>query len=121
MLSICSSLLAVVRQDDGSPVVQFAHFSVKEYLTSARLTEAKDTISHFHVSMTAAHTIVAQASLGVLLHLDEGVTKDSLENFPLAEYVAEHWVGHARFENVSSNVEDGMKRLFDPIRSHFSV
>jgi hypothetical protein len=99
--------------------VQFAHFSVKEYLTSARLAEAKDTISRFHVSMTAAHTIVAQACLGVLLHLDENVTKDSLENFPLAEYAAEHWVGHARFENVSSNVEDGMKRLFDPSRSHF--
>ena len=121
VLSICSSLLVVVKQGNGLPVVQFAHFSVKEYLTSARLSEAKDIISHFHVSMTAAHTIVAQASLGVLLHLDEGVTKDSLENFPLAEYAAEHWVGHARFENVSPNVEDGMKRLFDPSRSHLSV
>ena len=121
VLSICSSLLAVVRQDFGSPVVQFAHFSVKEYLVSTRLAEAKDTISHFHVSMIAAHTIVAQACLGVLLHLDKTVTKDSLEDYPLVEYAAEHWVGHARFENVSSIVEDGMKRLFDPRRSHLSV
>ena len=101
--------------------MQFAHFSVKEYLTSARLAEAKDTIPHFHVSMTAAHTIVARAGLGVLLHFDEDVTKDSLEEFPLAEYAAENWVGHARFENVSSNVDDGIKRLFDPSRSHLSV
>ena len=121
VLSICSSLLAVVRQGGGSPVVQFAHFSVKEYLTSTRLAEAKDTISHFHVSMTTAHTIVAQACLGVLLHLDKTVTRDSLEDYPLAEYAAEHWVDHARFENVSSIVEDGMKRLFDPRRSHLSI
>ena len=120
VLSICSSLLAVVKQGD-SPVVQFAHFSVKEYLTSARLVNAKDSISHFHVSMTPAHTIVAQACLGVLLHLDKTVTNDSLKNFPLAEYAAEHWVGHARFENVSSYVEDGMKCLFDPSKGHLSL
>jgi hypothetical protein len=121
VLSICSSLLSVVDQDGGSRVVQFAHFSVKEYLTSARLIKAQDTISRCHVSMTAAHTIVAQACLGVLLHLDESVTKDSLEEFPLAEYAAEHWVGHAQFENVSLNVQDGTERLFDPSRSHLSV
>ena len=144
VLSMCSSLLAIVESEpqpnpegddddddsstsstshisSNSPVIQFAHFSVKEYLTSARLSKAKDTISHFHVSMTTAHTIVAQACLGVLLHFDENVTKDSLEEFPLAEYAAEHWVGHARFENVFSNVEDGMRRLFDPIRNHLSV
>jgi hypothetical protein len=121
VLSICSSLLAVVKPRGGSPVVQFTHFSVKEYLTSARLVESKDTISRFHISMTPAHTVVAQACLGVLLHLDENVTEDGLEKFPLAEYAAEHWVGHARFENVSSNVQDGMKRLFDPSESHISV
>ena len=100
---------------------QFAHFSVKEYLTSARLAKEKDPISRFHVSMTAAHTIIAQACLGVLLHLDENVTKESLKKFPLAEYAAEHWLGHAQFENVASNVLDGMKRLFDPSKNHLSV
>ena len=121
VLSICSSLLLVVKPDGGSPVVQFAHFSVKEYLTSTRLTKAKDTISRFHVSMTVAHTIVAQACLGVLLHLDDNTTEDSLEEFPLAEYAAEHWVGHARIENVASKVQEGMKRLFDPSKSHLLV
>jgi ankyrin repeat protein len=122
VLSVCSSLLAVVKPRRGSPVVQFAHFSVKEYLTSARLAKAKDAISRFQVSMTAAHTIVARACLGVLLHLDENITRRRLEKFPLAKYAAEHWVGHARFESVSSSVQDGMKRLFDPTsRSHLSV
>jgi ankyrin repeat protein len=120
VLSTCSSLLAIV-DVDGSPVIQFAHFSVKEYLTSARLAKTKDTLSRFHVSMTPAHTIVAQACLGVLLHLDENITKESLKDFPLAEYAAEHWVGHALFENVSQKVQDGMKRLFDPSKNHFSI
>ena len=121
VLSVCSSLLAVVEPDGGSPVVQFAHFSVKEYLTSARLVKANDTISRFHVSMTTAHTIIAQACLSVLLHLDENITEDSLEELPLARYAAEHWVGHARFEDVSSEVRDTMKRLFDPSESHHSA
>ena len=121
VLSICSSLLTVVKLNDGFSVVQFAHFSVKEYLTSARLAKARDTISRFHVSMTSAHTIVAQACLGVLLHLDETVTEASLGGFPLAEYAAKHCVGHAQFEDVSSKVQYGMKRLFDPGRNHLSV
>jgi ankyrin repeat protein len=121
VLSICSTLLVVVKPSSGSPVIQFAHFSVKEYLTSARLAETKDTISRFHVSMTPAHTIVAQACLGALLHLDENVTRDSLKDFHLAVYAAEHWVDHARIENVSSKVQDGMKHLFDPSKSHLSV
>jgi ankyrin repeat protein len=121
VLSIFSTLLVAVKPRSGSPVTQFAHFSVKEYLTSARLAETKDTISRFHVSMTPAHTIVAQACLGVLLHLDENITKDSLEDFILAEYAAEHWADHAQFENVSLKVQDGMKRLFDTSKSHLSV
>jgi len=121
VLSTCSSLLALVDDEGGVPVIQFAHFSVKEYLTSERLANTKDTISQFHVSMTAAPTIVVQACLGVLLHLDETVTEKSLKNFPLSKYAAEHWVDHAWFENVLSNVQDATKRLFDPSKSHLSV
>src|SRR5260221_8027758 len=118
--SICSSLLAIV-DVDGSSVIQFAHFSVKEYLTSDRLAESKETISRFHVSMTQAHTIVAQACLGVLQHIDESVTEGDLERFPLATYAAEHWVDHARFQDVSPKIQGGMKRLFDPNNHHLSV
>jgi ankyrin repeat protein len=120
VLSTCSSLLAFV-DVDGSPVIQFAHFSVKEYLTSQRVAEAKDSISRFHVTMTTAHTIVAQACLGVLLHIDENISEDDLEMFPLAEYAAEHTVGHSRFNDTSSTIQDGMKRLFDPNNRHLPV
>jgi len=106
---------------DGSPVIQFAHFSVKEYLTSKRLAEAKHMISRFYVSMTPAHTVVAQACLAVLLHFDENVTKDDLKDYPLAEYAVEHWVTHAQFEDVSPKVENEMKRLFDPSKHHLAI
>jgi len=119
MLSICSSLLEIV-DVDGSSVIQFSHFSVKEYLTSKRLAKSKETISRFHVSMTLAHTIIAQACIGVLLHIDQRTTKDDLEQFPLANYAAEHWVGHARFEGVSPKLQDGIERLFDPNKHHLS-
>ena len=68
VLSACSraGLLGVV-DVEGSPVVQFSHLSVIEYLTSERLVEAKDTVSRFHVSITQAHTIVGRACLGALL------------------------------------------------------
>jgi len=118
--STCSSLLVIV-DVDGTRVIQFAHLSVKEYLTSKRLADAGPNLSRFHVSMTQAHTIVAQACLGVLLHIDESITEDGLKKLPLAEYAAEHWVAHARFDDVSPNIQNGMKRLFDPKNRHLSV
>ena len=122
VLSACSSLLAVV-DVEFPPVVQFSHFSVKEFLTSARLAEASNIIHRrYLVSMTPAHTLATQACLGTLLHLNKDViTRDSLGDYPLAEYAAEHWVDHAQSEEVSQNIEVGMKQLFDPSTPHLTV
>lgn len=120
--STCSSLLAVV-DVGGSKVIQFAHFSVKEYLMSKRLREANDTISCFYVSNTPAHTMIAHACLGVLLHPNENVTKHDLKNFPLANYAAHHWFVHALFEDVSllPKIQNLVRSLFDPSKHHLSV
>lgn len=120
VMSTCSSLLAVVNVH-GYSFIQFAHFSVKEYLTSGRLAKAEDSISRFHITMTSAHTVVAQVCLGVLLHLDKGVNEDDLTDFPLVKYAADYWMDHAGFENISSHVQDGMRRLFDPNKHHLSI
>ena len=126
ILSTTSNLLAIVNVS-GSPIIQFSHFSVKEFLTSARLAEANDVICRrYHISMTPAHTLAARACLGILLHLDKIVAnQDSLEEFrkeyPLAEYAAKHWVDHAKFDGVSEAVEDGMKQLFDPRNPHLAI
>jgi ankyrin repeat domain-containing protein 50 len=121
VLSSTSNLLATVVVN-GSLVIQFSHFSVKEFLTSSRLAESNDIILHrYHISLTRAHTLAAQACLGMLLHLDQNIARNDLEKFALAEYAAEHWVDHARFEDVSRILEDGMKQLFDPTEFHFAV
>ena len=121
VLSTCSTLLSIV-YDRGSPVIQFSHFSVKEFLTSTRLTEAADIISRYHISMTPAHTLAAQACLSLLLHLNETITNNSLQYYsPLFDYSAEHWVDHVLSEDVSRNVGDAMKQLFDPNKPHLAI
>jgi len=121
VLSTCSTLLALVNIEDSS-FIQFSHFSVKEFLTSTRFAEKHDIIScRYHVAMTPAHTFVAQACLGILLHLDENITTYSLKDFPLAEYAAEHWVEHVHFEDVSEHVEEGMRQLFDGSKPHLAI
>jgi ankyrin repeat protein len=112
VLSACSSLIAVV-DVDGSPVVQFSHFSVKEYLTSDRLANSTADLSRYHVFPYSAHCLLAQASLGVLFHLSSQVNKNNIKRFPFAQYAAQYWVDHGRFENVSLNIQEAMERLFD--------
>ena len=66
VLSACSSLISIV-DDNYSRVVQFSHFSVKEYLTSDRLAASSGDISRYHILPESAHFTLSQASLGVLL------------------------------------------------------
>ena len=120
VMSACSSLVMIVKDGD-SRVVQFSHFSVKEYLTASRLAESNGEVSRYHIRLDAAHTILSQACLGVLLRLDDRVDRDSIENFPLALYAAQYWAIHARFENASSRVKDGMELLFDADKPHFAA
>ena len=80
VMSTCSSLITIVKSH-GSRLVQFSHFSVKEFLTSTRLA-TKEGILRYHIHLQPAHTLLARASLGVLLHLDSRVDKDSVKKFP---------------------------------------
>ena len=121
ILSACSTLLSVVNvgtSSERSRVVQFSHFTVKEFLTSSRFAEKHDNISRrYHISMSAAHTFVSQACLSVLLHLDKNITSQNLMEFPLAKYAAQHWFEHARFEGVSQDAVEGTKSRL-PGRDH---
>ncbi len=119
VLSTCSSLITVVPGRRSPPVVQFSHFSVKEFLMSDRLAVSTRDISQYHISLEVAHTVLAQASLGVLLR-DPDV-KNGVDSAPLTRYAAEHWVAHAQVENVTSRVRDGMECLFDPDKPYFEA
>ena len=123
LLSSCSSLIAIVKTE-YLRVVQFSHFSVKEYLTSERLATSSENVLRYHIDLEPAHTILAQACLGVLLQPDDGV-EDS-ENVvgkssPLAGYAAEHWVTHLQFERVASFLRKAIEYLFNPDMPYFTA
>jgi hypothetical protein len=120
VMSACSSLVTIIKDGD-SRVVQFSHFSVKEFLTSDRLAEPMRDVSCHHIRLEAAHVILAQACLGVLLRLDDRVDRNSIKSFPLARYAAQYWPTHARVEKVSSRIKEGMECLFDADRPHFAT
>ena len=120
LLTSCSSLITII-DTDGSRVVQFSHFSVKEFLTSARLATSSQSNSHYHIVLNPAHTIMAQSCLSILLQQDNLIEDKSVEKrSPLAEYAAEHWVRHAQFEDVASRIK-GMESLFCLDKPYFSA
>jgi Ankyrin repeats (many copies)/Ankyrin repeats (3 copies) len=121
LLSTCSTLISIVSYEHGK-IAQFSHFSVKDFLTSDRLRRAFfEDISYYHISFDAAHTVLAQACLTVLLQLDEKMDKKRLATLPLAFYAAQHWVDHAKFGNVVPRIQDAMERFFDPKKAHFEA
>ena len=120
LLSSCSSLIAIVKSG-GSRIVQFSHFSVKEYLTSDRLASSSGHISLYHIDLQPAHTILAQASLSVLLRSDDRVEENGVRNSsPLARYAAEHWVAHAQDAKVPSCLRKATEYLFDVDKPYFA-
>ena len=86
---------------------------------SDRLATSTSDISQYHISPPDAHTVLAQACLGVLLR-DPDV-KYGADSEPLARYAAHHWVTHAQVEGVASRVRDGVRSLFDPDKPHFET
>jgi ankyrin repeat protein len=126
LLSSCSSLISIVDDGDGnidpghgSRAVQFTHFSVKEFLTSPRLTAPDRDVSYYYVDLECAHTIMAQVCLGILLQSDDHT--GAANKSPLARYAAEYWVTHAQFKNVSSSVRRVMETLFDQDKPYFAA
>jgi Ankyrin repeats (many copies)/Ankyrin repeats (3 copies) len=123
LLASCSSLIAIV-ESDNSRVVQFSHFSVREFLTSTRLATSSGEVSRYHIALEPAHTILGQACMSILLRSDDrdkqsgnGVRISS----PLARYAAEHWAAHAQFEHVSSYLRTSMESLFDLDKPYFAA
>ena len=120
VLSTCSSLIAIVGDGD-SKVVQFSHYSVKEYLTSDRLARSSWDVSRYHIVLVHAHTTFAQACLGVLLRLDDGANEDNVGDIPLVKYAAKYWFDHVGFEKVASRIRDAMEYFFDADKPHWEA
>ena len=119
VLTACSSLIAVVDFRD-SQIVQFSHYSVKEFLTSDRLAAAEiDTLRYHHIRLEPAHTIITQACIGVLLRMEYPI--DRVKTFPLADYAAKHFADHAELGDAMSQISDGIDRLLDPDQPYFAA
>jgi ankyrin repeat protein len=113
LLSSCSSLIAIVESDE-SRVVQFSHFSVKEFLTSTRLATSSGSFSYYHIALEPAHIILAQACMSVLL-------RDVRNSSPLASYAALYGVAHVQFGKASSCLQKALESLFDPDKPYFKA
>jgi ankyrin repeat protein len=118
ILSTCSSLITILGSG-SSGVVQFSHFSVKEFLMSDRLAMSTNPISRYHIVFEDANTLLTKACLGVLLR--DPVDENDAKTDPLALYAASNWVAHARIGDVDSRVCEGMQFLFDPDKPYFSA
>lgn len=72
--------------------IQLAHFSVKEYLLSARCAFRSD------FERQACHRQIAESCLRYLLYLSEQapLSREVVDQYPLAQYAAEHWWQHTQ-------------------------
>ena len=120
VLSACSSLVSVII-DNGFRVVQFSHFSVKEFLVSNRLSSCREEVSQFHIPIEPSHAIFAQACIGVLLSLDDRTDGDGVHDIPLYRYACKYWVAHAKFGNAELQIKDALDYFFDMDNPHFSA
>ena len=121
LLTSCSSLIAIV-ETGHSRDVQFSHFSVKEFLASTRLADSSNDVSRYHIDLEPAHTILAQACMGILLEPDVHVEENGAgRSSSLAGYAAEYWATHAQFKSVSSFLQKAMEHLFDLEEPYFAA
>ena len=116
-------VIATVDDDEfhyeSARVVQFAHFSVQEFITSERFQlNSKRNVAHFHVVPGLAHTLLAHTCLG-LLQSDDWIDEPA-RNPPLAAYATEHWVTHAHFEAEPLEIKGAMEGLFDVDKPYFA-
>ena len=121
VISACSSLITII-DDEDTRIVQFSHFSVKEFLTSGRLAASTaDSLRYHYIPLEPAHTIMAIACISVLLRLDCLIDRESIKNFPLAKYSASYFAKHADFESVISHIQDSIDLLLDTEKPHFAA
>src|SRR5271154_4745476 len=99
-------------------MLRFAHFSVKEYLTSARIS--KGVSPGFRIFDSVAHELVARISLVYLLSLNgpTSLQGETFNKFPFLSYAANFWPrhGHGSKDKGREMLEQTLaRRLFDSI------
>ncbi|KAI7065932.1 hypothetical protein KC327_g11264 [Hortaea werneckii] len=77
--------------------VRLAHFSVKEYLESKRISESR--AKEFHLDTASEHRFLAQSCMTYVMHYSNDETKLSTLHdqcaYPLLKYSAKSWYHHS--------------------------
>lgn len=139
LLEFCSSLVSLsdVEISPNSPLwtegvyrygsvpkdvklLQFSHFSVKEYILSSRTQSAIP--GELLIDERLAHGQLTQACLIYLLDFNGGnrMARRDFSDFPFLPYSAMHWTNHmehASPEDMQS-IDKLLVRLFDPIEEN---
>ncbi|KAI0258426.1 hypothetical protein BC834DRAFT_66989 [Gloeopeniophorella convolvens] len=115
VLSVCpGSFVTIVEgkvDQEDAKVVQFAHFSVKEFLVSyCSSAQGNLRVERFHVIPEPSHATLARVCLGILFLIGDQPRENS--RHPLAKYAARYWVDHARFEDVSLSIVASLQHFF---------
>ncbi|KAJ6028162.1 hypothetical protein N7540_003738 [Penicillium herquei] len=87
VISICTTSLLAVSND----IVRLAHFSVKEFLV---VPNECDDSEGCRFSETAAHEILAQKTIALLLKQTEELTEETAIKHHFLVYTANHWPTH---------------------------
>ncbi|KAH7350622.1 hypothetical protein BKA65DRAFT_242529 [Rhexocercosporidium sp. MPI-PUGE-AT-0058] len=83
-----------VRRGTEAVEIRLAHFSIKEYLVSSRISS--DRSSTFRIEETAAHIDIVESCLAYHLHLSHNIlaTEKMVNQYQLWEYVVNFWPKH---------------------------
>jgi len=97
-------------------MLQFAHFSVKEYILSERAQKAMAT--KLHIEESVCQRQITEMCLIYLLDFNgsQRASNFNHDEFPLLAYSSLHWITHMRAVPASgrNSVEGLLVRLFDP-------
>ncbi|KAM0799070.1 ankyrin repeat-containing domain protein [Usnea florida] len=120
VLELCSSLISIVagntdnRHVPDTEYLQFAHFSVREFLMSPRLDNGP--ARKFAVDKMRANILIAESCIAYIIRLDSvKVNSDDwtvYEKYPLSRYAADHWHIHVKNARENGRIISLLGRLF---------
>lgn len=112
VLTICPELVMVMKYEgsaeegppDGFEELQFAHFSVKEYLTSDRCSVG--ACAKFSIQ-PKAHNMIAEYCIGYLFSITvQNLLEDEFRTyFPLSQYASREWSYHVKKAQQQEDVD----------------
>ena len=101
-------------EEELTPTIRIAHFSVQEYLESERIRHQKAAI--FSLTSVTAHVEITKICLIYLLEHDlssSNLNQSLLDKFPLAQFAAMYWYHHyQKTKNSAPELNDFILNLF---------